>query len=61
MGQKQKKKAGINGDDAGGDGCTTVEYSTEQKRQLYKVSTEDLNDMTDSSALNDLLAKFVRD
>lgn len=42
------------------DGCTTVEYTEQQKRELYTVTEEDIPDMTDSESFRDLLTTIIR-
>ncbi|HMB50807.1 hypothetical protein [Halorussus salinus] len=44
-------------DDA--DGCTTVEYSEQEKRELYTVTEEDISEMTDSQSFRDLLSTII--
>jgi hypothetical protein len=44
----------------GADGCTTVEYTVEEKRELYTVTEEDIEDMTDSRSFRNLLATLIR-
>ncbi|WP_168215886.1 hypothetical protein [Halorussus ruber] len=45
-------------DDA--DGCTTVEYTEQEKRELYRVTEEDIPEMTDSQSFRELLASIIR-
>lgn len=45
-------------DDA--DGCTTVEYTEQEKRELYTVTEEDIPEMTDSQSFRDLLGAIIR-
>lgn len=45
-------------DDA--NGCTTVEYTVEEKRELYTVTEEDIEEMTDSQSFRNLLTAITR-
>ncbi|WP_231186119.1 hypothetical protein [Haladaptatus sp. DYF46] len=41
------------------NGCTTVEYSLEEKQDLYRVTESDIEEMTDSSAFSKLVTKLI--